>query len=515
MMNDNATSDNRETYIKSTMNQGDIRSGNIVPGNMNPVNVDPRKRRLFRIAALLSFVFSYLYVRFLLTSDWGKESFGVRALILTVLMVVLSEWFADADGRSYRKMKEKEQSESVLESYLIAAAAMVEAVGFMVGGPFAEDEFFSAHVFMWHMTIIYFVLARTGMLAAGRTGILFPLDMIEGIFYLPFSNFLLRAKSLYARSPRGESAKTDEGGMHPAVTPEEIREDRAQGADAPDAGGLSAGARNAVIAVVTVLAAVIVVVIAVTELSGVSDAFAGLGNTISDFFRRIMNYRNFGEWFSMTFLPAFFLSIPVGAWLFGLVGGSLSRKAAPLTYQDVSRGLRGAHVFPKISAFIIVGSLLAVYAVFFISSAGELAGMMDLSALSAPQASDLAVRGFWQLVRVAVLNFCVLALFTVFSDVPLWERRSTRIMTALMMTAALLFALLAAWKLFVLYIGMFGPTPRRILSGWTVTVLIVWCVLVIVRLWRKIPAARIGIYYALLSFAAICLINYPALCQNG
>ena len=303
--------------------------------------------------------------------------------------------------------------------------------------------------------------------------------------------------------------------MHPAVTPEEIREDRAQGADAPDAGGLSAGARNAVIAVVTVLAAVIVVVIAVTELSGVSDAFAGLGNTISDFFRRIMNYRNFGEWFSMTFLPAFFLSIPVGAWLFGLVGGSLSRKAAPLTYQDVSRGLRGAHVFPKISAFIIVGSLLAVYAVFFISSAGELAGMMDLSALSAPQASDLAVRGFWQLVRVAVLNFCVLALFTVFSDVPLWERRSTRIMTALMMTAALLFALLAAWKLFVLYIGMFGPTPRRILSGWTVTVLIVWCVLVIVRLWRKIPAARIGIYYALLSFAAICLINYPALCQNG
>ncbi len=494
-MNDNATSDKRETYIKSTMNQGDIRSGNIVPGNMNPVNVDPRKRRLFRIAALLSFVFSYLYVRFLLTSDWGKESFGVRALILTVLMVVLSEWFADADGRSYRKMKEKEQSESVLESYLIAAAAMVEAVGFMVGGPFAEDEFFSAHVFMWHMTIIYFVLARTGM--------------------LPFSNFLLRAKSLYARSPRGESAKTDEGGMHPAVSPEEIREDRAQGADAPDAGGLSAGARNAVIAVVTVLAAVIVVVIAVTELSGVSDAFAGLGNTISDFFRRIMNYRNFGEWFSMTFLPAFFLSIPVGAWLFGLVGGSLSRKAAPLTYQDVSRGLRGAHVFPKISAFIIVGSLLAVYAVFFISSAGELAGMMDLSALSAPQASDLAVRGFWQLVRVAVLNFCVLALFTVFSDVPLWERRSTRIMTALMMTAALLFALLAAWKLFVLYIGMFGPTPRRILSGWTVTVLIVWCVLVIVRLWRKIPAARIGIYYALLSFAAICLINYPALCQNG
>ena len=511
MMNDTINSDCNNTYVGNTINRDPAGTGKMDPGGMRPE--DPAKRRLFRIAALLSFVFSYLYARFLM--DWSEESFGIRALVLTVLMIGLTEWFADTDGRSFRRMKEKGQPGTVKESYLTAAAAILEAVGFMVGDPFAENEFFPAHFFMWHMTIIYFVLARTGMLAAGRTGILFPLDMIEGIFYLPFSNFLLRAKSLYARSPRGESAKTVEGGMHPAVSPEEIREDRAQGADAPDAGGLSAGARNAVISVVTVLAAVIVVVIAVTELSGVSDAFAGLGNTISDFFRRIMIYRNFGEWFSMTFLPAFLLSIPVGAWLFGLVGGSLSRKAAPLTYQDVSRGLRGAHVFPKISAFIIVGSLLAVYAVFFSSSAGELAGMMDLSALSAPQASDLAVRGFWQLVRVAVLNFCVLALFTVFSDVPLWERRSTRIMTALMMTAALLFALLAAWKLFVLYIGMFGPTPRRILSGWTVTVLIVWCVLVIVRLWRKIPAARIGIYYALLSFAAICLINYPALCQNG
>jgi hypothetical protein len=186
MMNDTINSDCNNTDVGNTINRDPAGTGKMDPGGMRPE--DPAKRRLFRIAALLSFVFSYLYARFLM--DWSEESFGIRALVLTVLMIGLTEWFADTDGRSFRRMKEKGQPGTVKESYLTAAAAILEAAGFMVGDPFAEDEFFPAHVFHVAYDDHLLCTCKDRDACGGPDGHSFPArhdrrDILPSVFELP------------------------------------------------------------------------------------------------------------------------------------------------------------------------------------------------------------------------------------------------------------------------------------------------------------------------------------------
>nr|WP_237737758.1 hypothetical protein [Streptococcus thermophilus] len=61
-------------------------------------------------------------------------------------------------------------------------------------------------------------------------------------------------------------------------------------------------------------------------------------------------------------------------------------------------------------------------------------------------------------------------------------------MSTLLFTFASLFALIAGWKFFGVYIALYGVTPRRLLSGWFVTVLFIWCVLTLIRLYKPIQA---------------------------
>ena len=72
--------------------------------------------------------------------------------------------------------------------------------------------------------------------------------------------------------------------------------------------------------------------------------------------------------------------------------------------------------------------------------------------------------------------------------------------------AALFFALMAGAKLAV-YAALYGLTPRRVLAGWFLCVLLVWSVLALVRQFRKIPAARIAVFTLAVSFAVLSCVN--------
>ncbi|MGZ0941715.1 hypothetical protein ACXOJI_05605 [Streptococcus thermophilus] len=80
-------------------------------------------------------------------------------------------------------------------------------------------------------------------------------------------------------------------------------------------------------------------------------------------------------------------------------------------------------------------------------------------------------------------------------------------MSTLLFTFASLFALIAGWKLFGVYIALYGVTPRRLLSGWFVTVLFIWCVLTLIRLYKPIQATRLAVFYATISFILVSLLG--------
>lgn len=505
--------------------------------NMKSTEVQNRRIRRLRIAALVSYFVGYFYARYCFF-DWGRtgRGSGISYLIFTLLFIACVEILSFFLDWGPARVRSAGRGASLTDAWFCAACAALQALALAIWGAHAET-LTGTQLFMWHFTLIYYVFARTGMLAAGRTGILFPVDSCVALFYLPWANLLQRVKCLWKREIR-EGAAVSKA--------ESVPEDRTESAPAgetgsnPDGGAETAAASGTsseegkakqqkmasqiAIALVTIFIAVIVCAIAAVQLAGVSSSFASLGAGITEFFRRMFS-GNFADWFVSDFLPYFLFSIPISAWLFGLAFGGLKREYRPVvSYEDVSRGLRGVHVFPAVSAYIVIGALLAVYAIFFLVSAGELAGLLHVSqaelnivreakkaagetAITAPQAMQLAVEGFWQLVRIVVLNFAVLGIFTLLSDVPLWERKGTRILVTVLFLFATAFALIAGWKLYVIYIGLFGPTPRRILSGWVLAVLLLWCVLVLVRLWRRIPAVRIGILAAAASFSVLMMFN--------
>ncbi|WP_155718632.1 DUF4153 domain-containing protein, partial [Streptococcus sanguinis] len=88
----------------------------------------------------------------------------------------------------------------------------------------------------------------------------------------------------------------------------------------------------------------------------------------------------------------------------------------------------------------------------------------SLQTISPQNASTVAVAGFWQLVRVSLLNFAVLAAFYLLAQKPLWDQKGTRLASTILFTFAFLLALLAGWKLFGIYIYLYGPTPLRLIS---------------------------------------------------
>ncbi len=81
------------------------------------------------------------------------------------------------------------------------------------------------------------------------------------------------------------------------------------------------------------------------------------------------------------------------------------------------------------------------------------------------------------------------------------------LLSTLLFTFASLFALIAGWKLFGVYIALYGVTPRRLLSGWFVTVLFIWCVLTLIRLYKPIQATRLAVFYATISFTLVSLLG--------
>ena len=106
------------------------------------------------------------------------------------------------------------------------------------------------------------------------------------------------------------------------------------------------------------------------------------------------------------------------------------------------------------------------------------------------------------------MNFAVIAGSCIFSKKALWEEKGTRILATILFIFAFGFALMAAFNLMGVYVGYYGWTPRRILSSWVVMNVIAWCILLIIRFYKKIPAAQIGIILAAVSFSVIDMFKF-------
>ena len=413
----------------------------------------------FLQAALLSYPLAWFYTRWVLFAGtdscrWSMPAFAVLYLLGVSLL-------ARAQTRP-----------ALRESLFWAVCWLVQCLAIALYG--AHDVMWLWQWLAWHATAVYWTMCRTGMLAAGKSGIWAPLDLLLGVTALPWRDFLLRVRTL----------------LHGA------------GACLRRAG--SASRRRAAGGVFSAVVALVLCMFAWNQLAAVDGNFARLAD-------RLLG------WLDLSFISPddvlyLVLSLPVGAWLFGLAGGGLRRTAPPVPDSALQKALAMLPRLPGSTGYVVPGALCAVYTLFFALQAWEFAAALGSGALTAAAASDFAVTGFWELCSILLLDFAVLAALELLGG-PLRAPGKRRLLLTLFNGYGLAFALLAAAKLGA-YIWLYGPTPRRVLSGWFLAVLAVWCALALVWLWRPVPAARIGVLVLAGSFALLCCLPVEKICVD-
>ncbi|MBQ7459802.1 MAG: DUF4173 domain-containing protein [Oscillospiraceae bacterium] len=317
-----------------------------------------------------------------------------------------------------------------------------------------------------HVFAVWWALCRSGALLEGRNGRFIAFDAVNGFFIIPFKNFILQFRCIVAAFV-GRSEEKKESAKPLAV--------------------IAAAAASAVLFIMAV--------------SLLRDADAGFAEIVDGILGR-------AGYNLIDTLWRLLLSIHVGAWLFGLLAGSQR--------ADKQR-LNGFGI--KIEGFIaklrlvpsglwvgIAAVFSALYAGFFAIQGSYLFGAFAGKLPDGFIVSEYARRGFFELLKVMALNFVLLWCLSRTGKKDPRGHRPTLAAAAVLTFESLVFAAVAASKLW-LYIDSFGFTPKRLQSMWMVTVLAFGCAAFFYNTVTGKRSARAWIYYTAVSLCATCFIK--------
>ena len=320
--------------------------------------------------------------------------------------------------------------ERTKESILWASLLLFQ--GILLG--FDRSFEFEKLVFL-HATVIYYTLCRFQRLSLPNTSETILLDFFQGWIIQPFSHIFARMIHVIKyilTHIRSKQIKT---------------------------------------ILFSIVILIPLVLFALGQLSAIDQNFSALTNSL---FRFI-----FHELISMNFYRIIW-SIPVGAYLFGLISSCILSEKPFISYDGCREFFLKKKVIPLISIRITTVVLLALYLAFFIFQLSDLPTV--LAAPTAQSSCEYAVRGFWNFFRIMGLNIVlILALnFLIRKE----DTSSTKIDTYILLFTTICFNLLACLKL-GLYFFTYGYTERRVIALWLLVAIFISLILIIIRMQKK------------------------------
>lgn len=417
-----------------------------------------------RAAALLMYPLAYLYVEaYRLLFNLSDPLPGrVLVAVFTLGYVALTEYLHRETPRP---------RESLV--WLGCIALLLGSTVFGRGRAW-EDPWGKGMPFLFlHILAVWWALSRSGALLAGESGRLLPLDALHGFVAFPFGHFFLRVRTV-------------------GFTLSRLRQERTR--DRPEGGS---PART----LLTAAAAIGLFALAAGLLMDADSGFAALLDGAAGWFRFDWNTALWNEVFFR-----FLLSLPVGAYLYGLLGGTRREDKAALRARAEKTGealgaLRGARE-PVLLTLLLLFCLL--YALFFAVQGRYLFGAFTRSLPEGFIVSEYARQGFFELCKVMALNFALLWLVTRTSKTDVRERRALLTLCLVLLAESLLLAVVAFSKL-ALYISCFGFTPRRLQSTWLVCVLAFGTLCAAWSLAKNARTFRVFLYFGAVTLSLLCL----------
>lgn len=391
--------------------------------------------------ALLSFAVGYLYVICVLDS---VTDFGL--LIFTVSFVLFAEYYAYCLNCPHTSVS------------LFWLVFLVSCASLSIWQKDGFSQLYTLLILALHAAAVYYVLARFDLLSEHKTSEMILFDALSGFVILPWSHIFLRIRSLSAIP-----MKKIDFGFLPRL-------------------------------LLTLLIVCPVALFAWDQLADASAAFAAID--LSFLHRLSVSLFSSQTWFRILF------SLPVGAWLHGLVAGAADT-AFPLFDSDTIRNhLDNVRILPAFSQDVLVMVLCMIYTLFFFIQARE---YFSADIHMASQASVFAINGFWSLCRIMILNIAVLAAGRCFAPKEYLDHRIHRTASAALMGFGVAFCLLNAVKL--LKYMSYGLTERRLIAFWFLAVLFIACIAALIHIFKPLEAVRLITVCAAAGFlimAAVC-----------
>ena len=328
---------------------------------------------------------------------------------------------------------------------------------------------FQLSVLLAHPLAVWWLLSRSGALLEGESGHLLPLDAVNGFIRISFGNFFLRLRCL------GQGLRNWRRGRENSRS-------------------------RFWAALLAVAAALVLLNWAAASLARADVLFGALAENILKFFRF-----NLGEGF-VNFVVRLLLSLPIGAWLFGLIAGSARVEGDKLRAQAaaVNGFLPRLRLVPSWVWTICMGAFGLLYLLFFAVQFRYLFGAFTRTLPEGFIVSQYAREGFFELCRVMGINFSLLYLVSRSGARPIREDRAQQICCTVLLAAGMVFAVIAFSKL-VLYISCFGFTPRRLQSCWLVLVLFAGSGACLYSLWSGKKSFKAWLMFAAISLALLHL----------
>lgn len=410
--------------------------------------MDKLKKSSHLIAFLGSYILAYLYTYslfFSVESVKSKIGFCIFAglFLLWGYLIFPQKW-----------------SDIPKESLFWAALTVALTVAGAVDAGNAVGAFLSLAL---HAVAVYTLLSYAGALW-GETGFYSPGSLLFGLVVYPFGNFFLRLVDLF----KGISAILKKATLKKTLT-----------------------------AIISFLAALVLLVVAVLLLS-MADANFG------KFFAPLLKLQ-IPEWLS-TFFGRFVVSLPVGAYFYGLYQG-IKKDREKLTEREEKLArftgtLSRAKVVGSVYLSCLIGLFCLLYIAFFALQGSYLFGAFRGVLPQGFTVSSYAREGFFQLIMVGGLNFLLLGCAYLFGKESPTVHPALRLTSLILMAETFLLSLTALSKVF-LYIRLYGFTPLRYSSFWACLVLMAGIALAVVSVFKNIKGMQKWIFFAAATFAVL------------
>ena len=421
-------------------------------------------RPFLLLLTLVTYVLAYYYPDVMgersIIVHLGNFDFNLRFFIFTLAFIGITELTAV----KFNKARNKESIFWLITLILLSILWCMRT--------FESEGAFSPFLLLFlHCNAAYYVLMRMEMTAEGKTGPMVFFDFISAFIITPFSNLGLRI-IVFVNAVKNRSFKVNKKKCLPVLT--------------------------------TVIITLILVAFASSLLSNVDTGFARLTNGILNLLPGFEPFFTSYQFFR--FITRFIISIPIGAFLMGLIGGSAIQNEPEFNKEKIVNGLEYYRHIPKFAVITVLAALSTIYIIFFIFQIRTIIPLIGSDSFTAPEASRLAVKGFYELIKILMLNFSVLGVFFFFAPESFAEFKDkwVKCFATLFAIIGICFAILDYFKLY-LYVANYGFTSRRLVACWFLLVMFTAAVLMLIRLYKKFEGIR---YIAVLFIVSFIIFAF-------